>query len=413
MNFKEFKKEALSIVKEGKGAVDLYVTHPLTKKKNDLKEAFIENAGGIELDRRRLQLKRLKFNESIGRFVYQGIKTEEGWEELFDEVEKITCEETQKFLEEEIKKQEDYDKRQKRIERKKKVLKGTTHKSLVKKIIKKEKKGIALEHTLSYLTHESLKGNIEVRGDWNAKTRMVLEFVALKFAESAIKLKKEQKEFFENKNAINEYCEEIEKVKKEMPELFEASVIQITVDPSELRERFNIKDLYTNKKICEIALNIPGIYLKGDTRLYYDPKQKKYLPVQFACNLCNVIAVKTGGREKHTGDEKYHLLFKFYEKISVVFIANIFNIRFNVTIPNYYRLPSPHQDITRIVRWQKREPIYSLRELADLFNLKGKNVTCVRHLVEKRLNAVIEKKGIKLWAPIKGKGWKKLYKFKY
>jgi hypothetical protein len=412
MNFKELKKETFSILQATEGMGNIDTNSAIARRKNDLKNAFIQNIDGAELERRRLQLEKLGFSSGINQWACF-CQSKEEWEKLFDEVEKLTCEDAQRELEKEIKKQEADDKRRKRIEKKKRVLKGTTHKSLVKRIIKKEKKGVALEHTLSYLTHEAIKGNVEIKGDWNAKTRMVLEFVALKFAESAAKLKKDQKEFFENRNAIDEYCKEIQKVKKEIPELFEASVIQITVDPSELRERFNIKDLYTNKQICEIALSIPGTYLKGNTRLYYDHKQKKYLSVQFSCGLCNVGAIKTGKKEKHTGDEKYHLLFKFYEKVSIVFIANIFNLRLNATIPNYYRLPDPDQDIIRIARWQKREPNYSLRELANLFNLKVKHTTRVRHLVENRLNKVVENKGLKNWKATKGRGWKKRYTFKY
>ena len=336
------------------------------------------------------------------------------WVSNLEEAGRITLQETKEKIKEEQADAEEMRRRQTPKERRgRQALEAKTHKSLVKKIIKKEEKGVALEHTLSYLTHEALKGNVEIKGDWNAKTRMVLEFVALKFAESAMGLKKEQKEFFENRNAIDEYCEEIQKAKEELPKLFEESVIQIVVDPSELRERFNIKDLYTNKQICEIALSIPGTYLRGNTRLFYDPKQKKYLSVQFSCGLCNVFAIKTGQKEKHTGGEKYHLLFKFYEKISIIFIANIFNLRLNSSIPNYYRLPDPAQDITRIVRWQKRTPVYSLRELAKLFNLKVKHVTRARYLVENCLNKVIKERGIKSWSSSSGKGWKKLYKFKY
>ncbi|GAJ16474.1 unnamed protein product, partial [marine sediment metagenome] len=104
------------LLRETREAGSTNVNCPQTEKKKELQRAFTQGLdAGIERDRRIFQLKKLGFFNPICQWSYF-CQTYEEWEQLFDEVEKITGAEVQRIKEEEKKEKEKWKERSKRLE---------------------------------------------------------------------------------------------------------------------------------------------------------------------------------------------------------------------------------------------------------------------------------------------------------
>jgi hypothetical protein len=368
MNFKEFKKEALSIVKEGKRAVDLYVTHPLAKKKNNLKEAFIGNAEGIELDRRQLQLKRLKFNDAIGRFVYQGIQTEEEWEELFDEVEKITHIETQKVLEEEERnRREEERKQKKRIE----YLKKQTPPKLSKKEIIEKRKMRKTEKR-----NEKLKRALEAGA---LVAERSLSKVVWDIAHNKVKVVSGKLDYrsyqilncASDKIAQNEWFSKIlfPNIAPNKNKTINNESLLVFISATEFKKYINDQTI-SNKNIIKIFEDLPKATLKGEViiPLYYP----EYQWVRVGCymdNICGVaIAWETKSFEKYrskkklrgkgSGEEEPVFALIFSNAYGQAFFRNAQKREAGQLInQRIYKLKPDAQELFQAVRWNEGSPI--------------------------------------------------------
>lgn len=260
-------------------------------------------------------------------------------------------------------------------------------------------KYIPLDRTISYLGYEIAVNpdKIEVLGPWNSDSQMVLYYAFLKLLEASKNTTPDQKKLYESKDKIKKYCEDMEFYKVAKPEVFKSLAVTCPVDPSDLRKLFNVKDRYTNKQICKIALTIPGIYFKGKGRIYRDKKSGHYRNVIFSCGLGNVLAVDTGRKEPHTGETKYKLIFRFYTELSMMIVANLFNARPIKVLNTFYRLLPARRNIYSSIMLKGSNPCYFReQELLDLAGIKDTNPRRARkslanHLDKLQKDGLIEK----------------------
>jgi hypothetical protein len=181
------------------------------------------------------------------------------------------------------------------------------------------------------------------------------------------------------------------------------------IDPSELRERFNVQDRITNKEICKEALDIPGIYFVGQGRIYYDKKRRHFENVLFSHNLANVIIKETGKRERHTGEPRYRIAFQFYTELGVIIVANLLNAPVIKTLDTFYRLLPARREIYLSIRLKKSNPChFTEQELLDLAGIKDKNPIRARESLANHLNKLKDGEWISNWKRGEGK-----YRYSY
>jgi hypothetical protein len=278
-------------------------------------------------------------------------------------------------------------------------------------IVKSTKKSILLDRTISYFGYEMAvnPSKIEIRGPWNDAKKMIMNFVLLKMFEMKGVLKKDQLALYESRKEIRDYCEDMMIYKEKHPEIFNSLAIRMEIDPSELRERFNVQDRITNKEICKEALDIPGIYFVGQGRIYYDKKRRHFENVLFSHNLANVIIKETGKRERHTGEPRYRIAFQFYTELGVIIVANLLNAPVIKTLDTFYRLLPARREIYLSIRLKKSNPChFTEQELLDLAGIKDKNPIRARESLANHLNKLKDGEWISNWKRGEGK-----YRYSY
>lgn len=278
-------------------------------------------------------------------------------------------------------------------------------------IIKSDDEDIILDRTVSYLGYETVvnPSKIEIRGPWSDTKAMIINFVLLKMLETAGTLKEDQLALYKSIKEIKDYCEDMAEYEKNNPTIFDTLAINMEIDPSELRERFNIKDKITNKEICKEALDIPGIYFVGKARIYYDKKRRHFENILFSESLASVKIRNTDKKERHTGELKYRIVFQFYTGLGVTMVANLLNAPINKTLDTFYRLLPARRNIYSAMRLKKSDPChFSEQELLDLAGIKDTNPRRARQRLAKHLDKLKDNEWVKRWEKKKGK-----YRFSY
>ena len=325
--------------------------------------------------------------------------------EKFDKARKITRRQVEKDIawNEGLRRKAEEEKERKSI---KESLKEPIQRSESKTPVPVATADITIDRTISYMNYEISvnPGKIEVFGPWSPETRMILHYVSLKLLEFSENLTLDQKKLYEKKKEIEKYSEDMELYKIAQPEVFESLALRFVIDPSDLRRRFAVRDKYTNKQIREIALSIPGIYFRGKGRLYYDKQHRRFCNVELACGLGDVVAVETKKKERHTGEPKILIGFKFYTPLSMTIVANILHTKPIKALDTFHRLLPARQNIYSAVMLKATDPCrFSELELLKLAGIEDTNPIRARQSLANHLDKLKENGLIKKWEKCKNK----------
>jgi len=275
--------------------------------------------------------------------------------------------------------------------------------------------GILVERSTAILAHQSIMNpsKVSIEGKLTPEKLMVLNYLAYVIWTMKNEKNEKRSPIFGTKEKLEEHSQLILSFKEGTAEIYKKEVMSVSIDPSELINKFELrKKGYTIKDITNIALDIPGIYFKGEAMVLYEREPHgRNVNILFSCApFSEVRIMPTDETIKHTGEKKYFIQFEFCSNLALVFLENIYNEKLEVLPKGLYaRMSKGASQILINITWKKQNPCYfSLNQLCDTIGIKWRNVTDRQIVCEKCLKELKERHCIKDWDR-KNKGRKTVY----
>lgn len=283
------------------------------------------------------------------------------------------------------------------------------NKGKVKKLITAMDIGIVSEKGFSNLVKQLTLGNeCSIKGNYNYKTHMILDFLIHKIA---IECKKLTADLIINKDEDGPYT--IKDIQNACEESWEP--IKVFATDKEIKETLGLKNIMSNREIAEAVVDCSELTFTGDICCYYNPVTKLLTSYDLKgadARLFGLIRKKTRHVSSRTGYQENAYSFRFVTIFSYILLANIMNGNLQIKPKEFYQLRAGLQNfLNYVLMWAstwKKPTIIDLDMLCKLFGIESKNVTDKQRYCEKNLDEV--KKYI-YWAPVpKSRGKNKRYR---
>jgi hypothetical protein len=255
------------------------------------------------------------------------------------------------------------------------------------------KTGAISEKGLAFsLLQKGLRRDIEL--DWDYKAWWIGDIIAVAiFEQYEMPEKKEEKEFWSNRENLDKVVNYLAKLKEEFPTAYDRDVPNAEFDCDDVRKRTG-KHRLSNKEVFDLVKKFVGSPIVRMTKTVIAEDGDSYAIPGEIDNVCKIQFLKTGKFSNRNKEAEYHFRAIFDRAASLDF-WNCVRLRlFDYRAPSYYSLKAGSQLIFRAMGWTKGISRLTLDELCRIAGIKSKNITIQQKIIESYLSELQEKKWI-------------------
>ena len=258
------------------------------------------------------------------------------------------------------------------------------------------KTGAISEKGLAFsLLQKGLRKDIEL--DWDYKAWWIGDVIAVAiFNQYEMPEKKEDKEFWSNRENLNKVVDYLAKLKEEHPTAYERDVPNAEFNCDDVRKRTG-KNRLSNKEVFDLVKKFVGSPIVRMTKTVIAEDGDSYTIPGEMDNVCKVQFLKTGKLSNRNKEAEYHFR-AIFDRAAGLDFWNCVRLRlFDYRAPSYYSLKAGSQMIFRAVGWTKGVSHLTLEQLCRIAGIKKKNVTLRQRIIESYLSELLNKDWIQGW----------------